>query len=268
MFKHAVRAAARFIFAFAILSCAARAGLVFTEFNAPGSNLTQGQGLNNAGQIVGSSRLPGQFQTAFLKDGATFTSFVYPGASGDSYANGINSSGVIVGSAWAPVPVGYVKDGSTFTTLSFAPITYALGINDSGEVVGLTSNGLYGTPAEVGHGFSVNKNGTGFSSFDVPGSVDTQAEGINNLGMIVGVASSTDRATWQGFLKNGSTYTSINVPGAVSTWANGINDAGEIVGDYSDGTHSYGFLETGGTYTTFSVPGRRTLTSKGSTTPA
>jgi len=130
-----------------------------------------------------------------------------------------------------------------------------LGINDSGEVVGLTSNGLYGTPAEVGHGFSVNMNGTNYVSFDVPGSVDTQAEGINNLGMIVGVASSTNRATWQGFLKNGSTYTSINVPGAVSTWANGINDAGEIVGDYSDGTHSYGFLETGGTYTTFNVPG-------------
>jgi len=40
MFKHAVRAAARSIFAFATLSCAARAGFVFTEFNAPGSNFT------------------------------------------------------------------------------------------------------------------------------------------------------------------------------------------------------------------------------------
>ncbi len=102
MFKHAVRAAARSIFAFVILSCAARAGFVFTEFSAPGSNFTQGQGLNNAGQIVGSSRLPGQSQTALLKDGATFTSFVYPGASSDSYATGINNSGVIVGSALGP----------------------------------------------------------------------------------------------------------------------------------------------------------------------
>lgn len=73
--------------------------------------------------------------------------------------------------------------------------------------------------------------------------------------MIVGVASSTDRATWQGFLKDGSTFTSINVPGAVSTWATGINDQGEVVGYYSDGTHTYGFLESGGTYTSFNVPG-------------
>jgi len=64
-----------------------------------------------------------------------------------------------------------------------------------------------------------------------PGSISTQALGINDLGEIVGDYILDGEMF--GFLDNGGVFSTINPPGATSSTANGINDKGKIVGFYT-----------------------------------
>jgi len=126
--------------------------------------------------------------------------------------------------------------GFTFTTIGIPAVAEASGINDAGQIVG-----SFG-----GHGFL--KDGTTFTTIDVPGVTSTDARGINDSGQIVG--DFRDSLGTHGFLKSGATFITIDVPGATSTQAFGINDSGQIVGSFfSLGTH--GFLKDGATFTAF-----------------
>jgi uncharacterized membrane protein len=64
----------------------------------------------------------------------TFTTIDPPGG-GQTHAHGINDSGEIVGLSG---PHGFLKDGATFTFIDVpgATHTQALGINTAGEIVG------------------------------------------------------------------------------------------------------------------------------------
>jgi uncharacterized membrane protein len=111
--------------------------------------------------------------------------------------------------------------GAPVTTWAFAftqidvpgaQITQALGINDSGQIVGLfvDATGL--------HGFLRDTDGS-FTPIDVPGADRTEAHGINDSGQIVGVSS------FGGFLRDtDGSFTPID------HLAFGINDNGQIVG--------------------------------------
>jgi hypothetical protein len=96
-----------------------------------------------------------------------------------------------------------------------------------------------------------------FRFFDPPGSTDTEAFAINDLGALVGtytdangVAHSFVRSPW------GST-TTIDVPGATETDARGINDFGAIVGYFFDANGAaHGFKRTpDGTIDQIDFPG-------------
>jgi uncharacterized membrane protein len=93
-----------------------------------------------------------------------------------------------------------------------------------------------------------------YSSLSVPGSTNTIAMGINNLGWIVGQYD--DSLGGHGFLYRNGIYRAFNVPGALDTEPSGINDTGQIVGAY-EGTDSltHGFLRTAAGYTTIDYPG-------------
>jgi len=180
-------------------------------------------------------------------------------------------------------------DTYTFTTLEFPGVnnTFALGINNADQVVGgycgncnvtgglafLYSGGLYATitaPGANAEAWDINNQGlivgtyqnssgvtTGFSGNStvfVPGSAATVAQGVSDLGQVVGWYY-TDPARTSGFLYSNGMYTTLNVPSAVSTTITGINNAGQIVGWYSDSNnHVHGFLYSNGMYTTFDVP--------------
>jgi uncharacterized membrane protein len=130
----------------------------------------------------------------------------------------------------------------SFSTVDFpgSTSTLALGINDSGQLVGRflanpSSNGV------AGHGFLLS--GGSFTTIDFPGSTLTLAFGINDSGDVVGSYTTTDGNP--GFLLSGGRFSTIDFPGSTSTTAFGINDSGQIVGDYtsSDGVE-HGFLAT------------------------
>ena len=72
-----------------------------------------------------------------------------------------------------------------------------------------------------------------FTQLDVPGSVSTEADGINAPGQIIGFF--VDSAGKQhGFLHQGATFTQLDFPGATATRTAGINNSGVIAGSFTD----------------------------------
>jgi probable HAF family extracellular repeat protein len=83
-----------------------------------------------------------------------------------------------------------------------------------------------------GQDYSFLYNGGTYTMIDPPGSTSTIADGINDLGQIVG--SYYDSSGEHGFIYSGGAYTIIDAPGGTSTTVDGINDLGQIIGYYED----------------------------------
>lgn len=138
----------------------------------------------------------------------------------------------------------------TFTTFddpsAQTGATSAIGINDSGQIVG----GYLGTD-NVAHGFLLS-GGTYTTltdplASDTPSDNGTVATGINAGGQIVGTYDAGPlMGGFHGFIYNpngGGTYSTLDVPGAISTQVFGINNLGLIVGIYGDaGAGEHGFI--------------------------
>ena len=116
--------------------------------------------------------------------------------------------------------------------------SFALGINDLGQVVGFD---------QVGFVYSGGLNSGNPYSHLAPTYSPTA---INNLGQVVGFYVSG--GVEHGFLESGGVYTTLpDNPAALFDTISGINDSGQIVGNYFDGTSNHGFLYNynGGGYT-------------------
>lgn len=254
--------------------------LTFTTIDVPGAAVTNIEGINNTGMMVGdySSASYNKPSHGFLYSGGIFTFFNYPGAD-STLAFGINDSGLISGTAYThqnTTAFGFLYNGVTFTTLR-APgkgATLPRGLNNAGVVVGGDGVNLQGTKGFmlVGKQFktlappgvytyvfgdSVNNlqqvvgtddtggfffSGGKYKTIAVPGASETQAWGINDSGIIVGWYLGNGCVACGFALQNGK-YTTINYPGAVYTFLTGINNAGQIVGVYSIDEQTYhGFV--------------------------
>jgi len=97
-----------------------------------------------------------------------------------------------------------------------------------------------------------------FSTFDYPGAVFTNAQGLNPEGDIVGYYTDT-LGKQHGFLLSEGNFTSIDYPGAIATDARGISPDGEIVGSYPNApggpANMHGYLLSRGTFTEVQFPG-------------
>lgn len=203
---------------------------VFSQVTAFESAQQQVNGINAAHQIVG-----------FFDDAPQLMGG--PPSGGDGGTDGF---------------VTFVDGATTFPTLilvnpaATANVTQAFGINDHGVVAGAFQTSADGRF----HGFS-DTNGV-YTTIDVPGAVDTFAQGINNDGDVVGYYE--DASGVHGFIETGGVFTTLDVPGAnigasLGTFAEGINDEGEVVGYFDDSLgQTHGFIESGGLYTTFDAP--------------
>jgi uncharacterized membrane protein len=226
----------------------------FDSFDPPGTNAVFGSvaaGINNAGQIVGSYASSGLTTKGFLRSPqGGYTDIGVPGAMVIN-VHGINNAGVIVGvygnSAPGPLTTSFIRaaDGSV-TTLTVPGATGpnvlgAVGINDSGQIVGGYSDG-----SGIDHGFLRSPDGS-FKTIDYPGSQGTGLVGINNAGEILGNYADSAQHT-HGFIlsADGKTFTAIDDPNATGgTWAGGINNDGDVVGLYMDGSGEHGFERKG-----------------------
>jgi len=118
----------------------------------PGAKISNGLGINNAGQIVGLSTIPGDndFHSALWSGGVLTDLGVFPGDT-DSAANAINSRGQIVGASGGPTTLramlwenGLGIDLNTRIAASSGwQLLFATDINDRGQITGF---GIHNNP--------------------------------------------------------------------------------------------------------------------------
>jgi hypothetical protein len=157
----------------------------------PGSSLTALFGINNQGQIVGVCQGCGILnQNGFIYSNGSFTIL----AARTHNADGINSSSTIAGTACSNrrckslygVVLVQNRRGKWHLQVKImypgASATVLNGINDKGDLAGAWGP----TPNGQQEGFVYIKSTNTFFGFDIENSGDMAAQGINNLGEIVG----------------------------------------------------------------------------------
>ena len=223
------------------LALSARAELRLTDLGKLGNTL-EGSALfgvnvlsiNSRGEIIGNGSNSNVLQQAFYYEHGTFQSL----GTNPCMAASINDAGQIVGSrmvlvtnVWYSIAggatgtnVGYAQQPVIFTdgvpVNLFQGVNYgdAMGINDSGEIVGSVSvsNGMaYGFAYQNG---SITDLGDGFSP-----------TAINNRGDIAGQSRSFQLTVHPALYYDGQTH-DLGTLGGASGSATAINDLDEIVG--------------------------------------
>jgi probable HAF family extracellular repeat protein len=166
-------------------------------------------GINNAGEVVGTSSMNYHTDDGFIYQNGVLTKIDAPDYFITEF-HGINNAGQILGVAGigAPETIFLYSDGT------FTRITPAVIVKD-----------IYGGPFPT----------------DISAGAD-----ISDTAQIVGTVLAAEYGNkTEGFLyANGATRT-IHFPGATSTSVTGINNAGQIVGSFLDQNgDSHGFVAT------------------------
>jgi uncharacterized membrane protein len=169
-------------------------GNTFTSFDFPGME-TDARTINSAGQIVGVyNQGPGTAAHGFLKLGETLTPIDYPGAT-QTVLEGINDNGVITGSYGDATGIhGFVSYNLSYQQIDFpgAERTRIMRTNNANEMVGWREQIGVLRPFVV--------KGYSFRSYDIPGAVVATANGINDLGQVVGGYGSVDCPAGCGYI--------------------------------------------------------------------
>jgi len=199
---------------------------VFTEYTAPQSLTTWLYGRNASGISAGSYQDNGKLEHihGFLLQGSTFTAINHSGST-NTWLFDVNQLGAASGSysASSSVTKGFMLVNGKYTTIAYpnAQVTYALSLNDNGQVVGYYASGF------VDYGFSW-QNGT-FTSINYPNAkYGTVLNGVNNSGEIVGNHLSADKTF--GFIYVNGVFKNIVYSGALYTMAGGVNNNGLVSG--------------------------------------
>ncbi len=213
-------------------------GTTYTPLDYPGAANTEAVGINNDGVISGFYYGVGSdlFPHGFIYSNGIFTSLTYPGTLNGTNGQGINNHSEVVG-FWG-YHYSFTYDNGAYTSFGYpgAEVTYAYGINDSGEIAGYYQMSSSGYP----FGFFYDGQST-FTSIAYPGASQTVAFGVNNLNVVVGNTSTPSGLS--GFLWQAGQFTLIN-PADWSPLPHGINNHGQIVGVYSPSGVRHGFLAT------------------------
>ena len=220
---------------------------------------TIGLGISaTTGTIVGTYIDSNGIPEGFSFNGTTYTTVTDPLAANGTAIWGVNDSGQMVGTLSDSIhnSSSFLESSGQFTAIAYpsAVITYAMGLNDSSQVVGFYEAGGP-TNNFVPAGFLLS-NGNYTTINDPLGTTATIADAINNHGQIVGIYTDNNNIP-HGFLLSGGVYTTIDDPlGVNGTVVKGINDLGEVVGGYLDSNNNvHGFLYANGAYTTIDYPG-------------
>ncbi|MFC3711307.1 PEP-CTERM sorting domain-containing protein [Sphingoaurantiacus capsulatus] len=202
-----------------------------------GANNSQAYGINNLGQVVGSSNGTNG-QVGFVWTNGVMTALPnLPGGNNyNSAARSINDSGQIVGTgvglgaSGQAVNRGVIWQNGVATSMGDLPggndYSLAYGINNSGQVGGTSAATTFTTSA-------LWQNGSLTDLGDLPGASSSQGFAINSSGHVVGqsVVGGQTRATL--FANGQATYLGDLPGGLVSSIARDIGDAGHIVGQSS-----------------------------------
>jgi hypothetical protein len=223
------------------------ASYVFQTLPAPaGAVGSYAHGLSGT-QIVGGYTDAASNSYGLLFSDGTQQVLSYPGVS-QTNLEGINAEGTVVGDYGNSSSTAYgmiYKDGQ-FTSLSNGTSTFTVltDINDAGAIVG-----VYVPKDQVEPVGILRENGRD-TVIAVPGSQDTEPQGINESGEIVGTFA------FSGFSYANGIYSTIEVPGSTDTNVGAISGTGLIAGSYYGSDSRYhGFVLNNGQFTRVDYPG-------------
>jgi uncharacterized membrane protein len=186
-------------------------GYSITTFSAPGVSSTALWGVNNAGTIAGSATY-GDASYAILVHNGAVTQLSGPSGAVGAVAADINDSGVVVGNYWS-------------TTITDP---------DTGETyAGPNSAFIY--------------NGSSYSTFSLPGAVNTQARGVSPDGRFVSGLYSNDQGSGAFVYDTTGVLPTQYVTG-LSTLGQGIDARNMMVGSDAVGDDVNGYQKVGFTY--------------------
>lgn len=198
-------------------------------------------GINNAGQVVGTTYAAGGAR-ATVWSGGTSTSL---GTLGGylSYATGINDRGFVTGNSTDAAGNGHAfvySNGSMKDLEAAGNWSSGYGINSDGSVVGT---------AEIAPGRFETflwTPGSGLRFLGTLGGLSSYGMAINDAGLIVG-NSLTRSGYTHAYLNDGNAMTDLGTLGGGNSYSYGVNGSGDIVGysDTADGG-SAGFLWSNG----------------------
>ena len=167
---------------------------------------------------------------------------------GDTYLFGINNFGDLVGIFADGGSRAFIKRNSKFKVINppAGKILQPTDINNAGVAVGIALDQAFNS-----HAFRYQDGS--LSVFDYPSAGGTQAEGINDLGVIVGEYFGPSH----GFTYSGSAFRTFDYPSPTvsQTAATGINNFGDVVGNYVDANGVRGYLKSANRYSTIAFPG-------------
>lgn len=218
-----------------IITSAAFGQSTITNIPTLGGTAAMPTALNNLGQVVGVSLIPGDAaEHAFLFSGGVLSDL---GTLGGRFgqASGINDAGQIIGegSITGDQEVhGFLINGGTIVDLGTlgGTASSATAINTAGLVAGEAQlPGNANLRAFLYSGGSLQDLGTLGGSFSSP-------VGLNRLGQVTGNSTTPGDAAQHGFLFSGNIMYDLGTLGGASSSASAINDAGQVVGQ-SDTTN-------------------------------
>jgi len=262
----------------ATFSSIVSAGTIYsiTGLGSLGGASAVGYKINNSGTVAGWAQTASSDRHAFVATGVGVQD-LSPLFGSDTFANGINASGVIVGTSYVNGQAhGTIWNGAGSTDLGAG--IFVTGINDAGVVVGgnshafsfangayrdlgvlqaggwssasgINQNGAVVGDAGVGSGFRgfIWTAGTGMQPIGDLGGGTSHATGINNSGAVVGSASLANGYE-HAFLAMGGALTDLGTLGGGSSFAYSINNGGSVVG-YSwlaSGQNTHAFIYQNG----------------------
>jgi probable HAF family extracellular repeat protein len=234
----------------------------YAEVIVPGATLTNAQGINAGGDIVGWYRDAANVFHGFVAQHGAVTTIDYPGA---AYTDlrGIGPSGVLIGNQWAKSEVGVPaaihgfvleRDG-TFRDIVAPdrPNSIAQRILPDGTVLGCIHN--QDTMASM-VGFMLTAQG--YETIDTFASMHNGATPDRRLIVGLRLNMMTTPSRQEGYTLEDGQFVPFVVPGSDFTTAWDVNPRGEIVGVYRDAAapkRIHGYLRDGDQYIPLDVPG-------------
>lgn len=233
--------------------------LVFSSIDFPGAILTNAQGINAGGEIVGSyndSGTPSRTH-GFLLSGGQFQTIDFPGARG-TIARGIGPGGDIVGSYQKQNETGGVPAHGFLLNNrgEYFKVDYPNRLNTIAQriLADGTILGCYHDNDTMGsmHGMSFSRR-FGFEAIPEEMSMHNGATPDGRL--IIGLFTDMD-GRGKAYLVNRGRFEPFEVPGATVTAGWDINQAGVAVGVYRDAAGKFhGFQFDGAQFVTIDYPG-------------
>lgn len=213
-----------------------------------GGSYSYGRGINNAGQVTGSSYTPGNsILHAFLYSNGIMSDLGTLGGSW-SFGVGLNDAGQLTGYSnisGNTASHAFLYSNGVMTDLGTlgGPFSYSFDINRDGQIAGYSSTNTAAIAFTYSNGAMTNVGTLGGSH--------SIGYAINDSGQIAGSSYTTGGSTQHAFLYADGTMTDLGTLGGTHSYGYDINNTGQVTGySYTTGTSiQHAFLYSDGVMT-------------------